>query len=145
MMGGGEFRTFDSPPTATLNYRSAAFTPNFPSYPSGHASFGAACFHVLRQFRAERGATSRNPDRIELAAPFVSDELDGVSTDNFRNQPRPRVPIRYNSIEQMIRDNSRSRVHLGVHWNFDCERGERSGVKVADWVYRNTYRTLARE
>ena len=39
----------------------------------------------------------------------------------------------------MIRDNSRSRVHLGVHWNFDCDRGERSGARVAEWIYRRAY------
>ena len=70
------------------------------------------------------------------AQPFISAELDGVSIDNFRNVPLPFVRIRYESIEQMIRDNSRSRVHLGVHWNFDCVRGERSGARVADWIYR---------
>jgi vanadium chloroperoxidase len=33
------------------------FTPHFPAYPSGHATFGAAAFHITRRFYgvAERG------------------------------------------------------------------------------------------
>lgn len=139
MMGGGEFRSLPAPTSGVLSYRSAAFTPNFPSYPSGHASFGAACFNMLRRVRAERALTRSFPDRIDHADPFISAELDGVSIDNFRNVPRPFVPIRYESIQQMICDNSRSRVHLGVHWNFDCDRGERSGARVAEWIYRRAY------
>ena len=34
----------------------------------------------------------------------------------------------------------RSRVHLGVHWHFDCEAGSRAGARVADAVYRGAYR-----
>ena len=39
----------------------------------------------------------------------------------------------------MIEDNNRSRVHLGVHWNFDCERGAELGARVAERIYRNAY------
>ena len=94
---------------------------------------------MLRKVRAERAVTKLFPDRIERAGAFVSDELDGVSIDNFSNLPRPYIPMRYESIQQMIRDNSRSRVHLGVHWNFDCDRGERSGAMVAEAIYRRAY------
>jgi hypothetical protein len=72
--------------------------------------------------------------------PFVSEELNGISIDNFRNVPRPYTPLTFRSIDQMIEDNNKSRVHLGVHWNFDCELGARSGVRVADAVYQSTYR-----
>jgi hypothetical protein len=40
----------------------------------------------------------------------------------------------------MIEDNNRSRVHLGVHWHFDCESGAESGRQIADYVYRKAYR-----
>jgi hypothetical protein len=40
----------------------------------------------------------------------------------------------------MIEDNNKSRVHLGVHWQFDCTRGAVSGARVADAVYAQAYR-----
>ena len=45
------------------------------------------------------------------------------------------------TIDQMIEDNNKSRVHLGVHWNFDCEFGSRSGARIAEAAYRNAYRS----
>jgi hypothetical protein len=139
MLGGGE-RYASEPAKDVLTYHRACFTPNFPSYPSGHSTFGSACFNVLKKVRAENTATRPDPGRLDGSHPFVSDELNGVSIDNFRNEPRPYLPINYTRIEQMIEDNNKSRVYLGVHWNFDCELGARSGAKVADAVYRTAYR-----
>jgi hypothetical protein len=120
-----------------LPYHQAAFTPNFPACPSGHATFGSACFHVLMRVRAE--CAGRDAGRLDRSMPFVSDELNGLSIDNFRNEPRAHLPISYSHVEQMIKDNDRSRVHLGVHWHFDCVAGSRSGAKIADAVYRSAY------
>lgn len=138
MLGGGEYRWHGQRALDRLPYHRACFTPNFPSYPSGHATFGSACFNVLKRIRAEREPTRRDPGRIN-AGPFVSEELNGVSIDNFRNKPRPYLPINYTRIEQIIQDNNKSRVHLGVHWNFDCVLGERSGARLADAVYHSAY------
>ena len=52
------------------------------------------------------------------------------------------TPLRFAHVDQMIQDNNKSRVHLGVHWNFDCELGARSGARVADAVYQSCYRKL---
>lgn len=139
-MGAGESSGLPEPARGTLPYKLAAFTPNFPAYPSGHATFGSACFNILKKVRAEREPTRRNPDRIETAIDFVSDELNGISIDNFRNQARPYRPIAYRSIDQMIDDNNKSRVYLGVHWNFDCDRGSESGARIASRIYGNAYR-----
>lgn len=143
---GGSSRTAlpDASPT-TLDYKEAAFTPNFPAYPSGHATFGAACFEMLKKIRAERPETRRDPDRLPPNEEYVSDELNGVSIDNFSNEPRPYVPLRYTSIDKMIEDNNKSRVYLGVHWNFDCERGAKSGELVASKIHENAYRRVRRE
>ena len=140
MLGGGEYFGSSEPAKDTLPYERACFTPNFPSYPSGHATFGSACFSVLKRVRAERERTRGNPGGLDNVQPFVSEELNGISIDNFRNVPRPYTPLIFRSIDQMIEDNNKSRVHLGVHWNFDCELGARSGVRVADAVYQSTYR-----
>jgi hypothetical protein len=77
-------------------------------------------------------------ERGELAGE-VMNELNGLSIDNFTNRPRPYLPLSYASIDQMIKDNNRSRVHLGVHWHFDCERGAEAGVRVADRIYSDAY------
>jgi hypothetical protein len=140
MLGGGERNTLRRGRQEALGYDRACFTPNFPSYPSGHATFGSACFNMLKKVRAERPATRPDPGRIDHAGEFVSDELNGVSIDNFRNEPRPFLPLRYRHIDQMIEDNNKSRVHLGVHWQFDCTRGAVSGARVADAVYAQAYR-----
>lgn len=140
MLGGGERNWFGEPVNNALPYERACFTPNFPSYPSGHSTFGSACFNALKRVRAEREATRQDPNDIRDAGPFVSDELNGTTIDNFRNQARPYLPKGFSSIDQMIGDNNKSRVHLGVHWNFDCELGARSGARVAEAVYRNAYR-----
>ena len=94
---------------------------------------------MLKGVRAERDRTRSDPNRVNPAIRFVSDELNGVSIDNFTNQPRPYVPLSYTSIDQMIEDNNRSRVHLGVHWHFDCERGAEAGARVAARIYSNAY------
>jgi hypothetical protein len=137
-MGAGE-HSVRRQPGQPLDYSLAAFTPNFPAYPSGHAMLGSACFTMLKRVRAERERTHHDPNRVNPAIKFVSDELNGVSVDNFTNRPRPYIPLRYTSIDQMIEDNNRSRVHLGVHWHFDCERGAEAGAWVADRIYGDTY------
>lgn len=131
------------PSVRTLPYKMAAFTPSFPSYPSGHATMGAACFSMLRRLRAERGAG--DPDRINPRLQFVSDELNGLTIDHQTNRPRPFLPKTFNTLSDMIRDNNRSRVYLGVHWDFDCTRGAESGERVADAVYALAYRRRGQE
>ncbi len=66
-----------------MPYHRACFTPIFPSYPSGHATFGTACFNILKRVRAERQSSRQDPGRIDHAGPFVSDELNGISIDNL--------------------------------------------------------------
>jgi vanadium chloroperoxidase len=68
------------------------FTPPFPAYPSGHATFGAAAFHITRLFYQQGGKFSDNTlttDSLFDGMDFVSDELNGVSTDN-KGTVRPR-------------------------------------------------------
>jgi vanadium chloroperoxidase len=95
------------------------FTPNFPAYPSGHATFGAAAFHVARLFYG-RPAGDRKPDELAEGLGFVSDELNGRNRDN-RGTVRPRHVRKFDDgLWQMIVENARSRVFLGVHWVFDA-------------------------
>jgi vanadium chloroperoxidase len=95
------------------------FTPNFPAYPSGHATFGAAALHITRLFYGVPSG-DRNPDTLFTNLDFVSDEFNGRNQDN-RGTVRPRHRRKFNNgLWRMIIENGRSRVYLGVHWVFDA-------------------------
>lgn len=97
-------------------------TPNFPAYPSGHATFGASAFQVLRRFLKHHDpALGFNPLTDVDVTPFTftSDEYDGVNIDPVTRQPRARAPRDYDGLWHAIVDNSESRIWLGVHWRMD--------------------------
>ncbi len=100
------------------NSREHNSTPNFPAYPSGHATFGAAAFHTVRLFYGLL-AGDRVADTVHIG-PLVSDEMNGINTDN-KGAVRPRHSRKFpGGLWQMILENGFSRVWLGVHWSFDA-------------------------
>jgi Vanadium chloroperoxidase N-terminal domain len=120
------------------------FTPPFPAYPSGHATFGAAAFQSVRKFY--NAACDYEPDDLTADIGFVSDELNGINRDNH-GTVRPKHSREFpGGLWQMIEENGRSRIYLGVHWVFDAfavdENGEmdlteniggvRLGLDIAD-------------
>lgn len=108
------WRPLGAPKTNDTAPGARAFTPPFPAYPSGHATFGAAVFEIVRLFY---GVT--DPDAVDnIAFDFVSEELDGQSTDND-GAVRTRHERRFASLAEAMYENSVSRVFLGVHWRFD--------------------------
>jgi len=104
------------------------FTPPFPAYTSGHATFGGSVFEVLRRFFGT--------DHIAFS--FVSDELDGVTQDN-RGNVRPLVRRRFASLSQAEEENGQSRIYLGIHWAFDKTGGISSGRLVGHHVFDNAF------
>ncbi|HEX5053779.1 MAG TPA: chloroperoxidase [Planctomycetota bacterium] len=107
------------------------FTPPFPAYPSGHATFGGTTFQTLRRFFGTDA----------IAFSFVSDELNGITRDN-QGVPRPLVPRTFLSLSQAEEENGQSRIYLGIHWNFDKTAGIEQGRNVADWVFDHMYPTI---
>ncbi|MGH3696820.1 MAG: hypothetical protein ACRDRX_23030 [Pseudonocardiaceae bacterium] len=110
-LGAQATNTFD-PAKITKN-----FTPNFPAYPSGHATFGAAAFQTVRQFY-KKG--KYGPDDLAASLEFVSDELNGINADNTGTVRQRRVRSFPRGLWQMIEENGLSRPFLGVHWLFDA-------------------------
>lgn len=113
------------------NSNKLSFKPPFPAYPSGHATFGAACFQMVRLFYSKATVSAPNgPD--DIAFSFVSEEMNGVSRDlhqphdpssPIEDQPglvRTYVKRNFPSLWHAIWENAFSRIWLGVHWHFDA-------------------------
>lgn len=101
----------------STNSNKKNFTPPFPAYPSGHATFGAAALHITRLFYQ---VTDQGNDNLFDGLTFVSDEFNGVSQDN-KGTVRPKHVRSFpGGLWQMIVENGLSRVFLGVHWVFDA-------------------------
>jgi hypothetical protein len=100
------------------------FTPPWPAYPSGHATFGGAVFKTLERFYG----------RDDITFTVISDEFNGI-TRGADGKVRPIVARTYNSFSQAALENGQSRIYLGVHWGFDRDEGIKSGGNVADYVF----------
>ncbi|MEQ8848807.1 PEP-CTERM sorting domain-containing protein [Botrimarina sp.] len=98
------------------------FTPPFPTYVSGHATFGGALFGVLQEFYGTD----------DIAFTLASEEMPGVLRD-------------YDSFSEAMAENGRSRVYLGIHWNFDDTVGQQLGLRVADYLFNRPFVTAVPE
>ena len=88
------------------------FTPGFPAYASGHATFGGVLFTTLADFYGT--------DNFDFS--LTSDELPGVTRY-------------YHSFSQASEENAQSRIYLGVHWSFDKTQGVDCGNRIGNYVY----------
>ena len=113
------------------NLQGPNFTPPFPAYPSGHATFGGAIFQVLRRFYGTD----------DMAFTFVSDEFNGITRGND-GKVRPLIPRTFQNFSQPEWENAISRIYLGIHWIFDATEGIKLGRDVADYVFDNACRPL---
>ena len=92
------------------------FTPPFPTYVSGHASFGGALFGALEEFYGT--------DDISFS--LQSEELPGVTRH-------------FDTLSEAMAENGRSRVYLGIHWDFDDYMARNVGDLVAADVMQNHF------
>jgi len=113
---GPDWRPLGAPDTN----RTDRFTPNSPSYPSGHATLGGAVFQVIRGFMEERGlARSRSAGEADtIAFAFTSDECNGINADTD-GKCRPACRRQFRGLWEATVENALSRVYLGVNWAFD--------------------------
>ncbi|MCC6724684.1 MAG: vanadium-dependent haloperoxidase [Saprospiraceae bacterium] len=86
------------------------FTPSFPAYPSGHATFGAAAAEVLTDIFGYNYA--------------MTDRTHEGRTD-FLGMPRS-----FSNFYEMAEENAYSRIPLGVHYRMDAEEGVRMGYDI---------------
>jgi hypothetical protein len=110
------------------------FTPDFPAYPSGHATFGAASLDIARRFLKAEKLDTRIKDFC-----FVSSEFDGMTRDN-QGTARPRHTRLFAGnldaiVDTMIAENGLSRIYLGVHWSFDAYGGLKPNGSVDTTIY----------
>ena len=94
-------------------------TPNFPEYPSGHASTSGAISYVLRLF-------------------FGSDLLKfQMTTTNPNAAQKTRFFTRFSQAEDEVVD---ARVYVGIHYRNTDRVSRTQGLRVANWVFKNYFR-----
>ena len=94
------------------------FTPPFPSYVSGHATFGQDLFSILTDFYGTNN----------IHFTLTSDQMPGVTRS-------------YSSFSQASYENAISRIYLGIHFWFDESAGITMGKEVASNVFANVMTT----
>jgi membrane-associated phospholipid phosphatase len=94
------------------------FTPPFPSYVSGHATFGAALFTILTDF-------------------YGTNKLNFTLTSDLT----PGVTRSFTSFSQASYQNAISRIYLGIHFWFDETAGMKMGTQIANNVFANVLTT----
>ena len=99
-----------------------AFTPPFPAYISGHATFSATAAAIFRKYFGT--------DRVTYT----------ISTDEPLYTGAPRT---YRTFSEAALENAQSRIYLGVHWQFDADDGNAAGTALGEYVYAHALLPLS--
>jgi hypothetical protein len=95
------------------------FTPSFPTYVSGHASFGGAMLQSLTQF-------------------YGTDDITFSTT----SAEVPGVVRAYDRFRDAMAENGMSRVFLGIHFHFDDLQARQLGSDIADQLAASHFRPV---
>ena len=97
-------------------------TPEFPSYTSGHSTFGAAGAEMIALIhgRDDISFSGRSPDGV------LWPQLAGVTRH-------------WTSLRQVAEENGMSRLYGGVHWPADNTGGLEAGRAIARQAFRSTF------
>lgn len=98
------------------------FSPQFPAWVSGHATFGAAHAGIMTAFF---GSDSFSPMLFATDDPYVA----GLERE-------------FDSWSEMAWENAISRLYLGVHYRIDAIDGNALGYDVANWTFDNYLRQI---
>lgn len=140
-VGDATWSPLGAPLSNPLETEDLNFTPPFPAYTSGHATFGGAAFKTMSNFY--------QTDDIRFSVPFdfVSDEFNGLTRDIHELIPdlvldhvRAMRPRHYDSFSQAAAENAASRIFLGIHWRFDAIEGISAGNRIADYTFDHLLR-----
>lgn len=117
--------SFDNPDPIVRNHRdwhSFIPTPEFPSFTSGHSTFGAAAAEVLKFVlgRDNVSFSGQSPDQV------IWPQLRGVNRH-------------WNSFSHMAEENGMSRIFGGVHWNLDNTEALKAGRALARQAIETTF------
>lgn len=92
------------------------FSPAFPSYVSGHATFAGAWAGVMRAY-------------------FGTDAIAFTGTTDDPNAQGVRRS--FGSFTEAAQENARSRIYLGVHYQFDADSGIAAGLAIGAQAHAN--------
>ncbi|MGC4820371.1 carbohydrate binding domain-containing protein [Micromonospora sp. DT63] len=96
-----------------------SFSPSFPAYISGHATFAGAWAAVLKGFFG----------------------TNAIAFDATTDDPHATgVVRRMSGFDEAARENALSRIYLGVHYPFDADAGIATGTSVGAYVFANRLR-----
>jgi hypothetical protein len=98
---------------ADPNWEPLLSTPPFPTYVSGHSTFGAAAAVILKDFFGQ-----------DIPFTATSDDLPGV--ERF-----------FSTFWDAAEENGESRIYGGIHFDFDNLVGLTAGAQVGDMVFAN--------
>lgn len=94
-----------------------SFSPPFPAYVSGHATFAGAWAGIMRRI-------NNGDDAVSFTATTDDPFAQGVTRH-------------YELLSVAARENADSRIFLGVHYRWDADEGLAAGERVAGYVFDN--------
>lgn len=117
-----QFGSRDSRIAEQPGWESYIPTPNFPSYTSGHSTFGAAGIEMTKLLIGT--------DRVS----FSHESPDQVLWPSLKGRTR-----HWTNLEQAAEENGWSRLYGGVHWKADHDASMKAGRQIARHAHQTMF------